>query len=201
MVLEEHLYLQIQYMQTWIDDISNCHMPQLSCIGPYRYRSHSVICFSVYIHVPSSSIHTKFIQCAPRMHLRALTQNRSKYNFISPSHSLPNEGEGYPFSKIPLSDIEPLLLAVFSQFLDVIIFSQTKTFRWNRFKDISFFKFDFTNSIDLSRVFRTRNKICWALRAHPLLALLQSPRIGAGGDMDFSVIFFGFLSDFFCICW
>ena len=152
MVLEEHLYLQIQYMQTWIDDISNCHMPQLSCIGPYHYRSHSLKCFSVYMfHLPST---IQFTHCAPRMHLRAHTQNRSKYNFISPSHSLPNEGEGYPFEKIPLSsDIEPLLLAVFSQFLGVIIFSQTKTFRWNRFEDISQYKFHFTISIDLSQVF------------------------------------------------
>ena len=43
----------------------------------------------------------------------ALTRvcTEQNYNSISPSHSLPNEGEEYPFEKIPLGDTLRLFVA------------------------------------------------------------------------------------------
>ena len=65
-------------------ELWNIQLPHATCIGPYRllpYIMPSPVC------------------------------TEQNYNSISPSHSLPNEGEEYPFEKIPLGDTLRLFVA------------------------------------------------------------------------------------------
>ena len=98
-------------------NLSNCHMPQLSCIGPNRPPSYKLC----HLQYSSQIVHSIFSMYGVRAiqpyglqfvsTVFASTQNRSKYKTISPSNSLLNEGEGYIPSLKFHPEISLLLLA------------------------------------------------------------------------------------------
>ena len=124
-------------------NLSNCHMPQPSCIDPNRPPSYKLRHLWHSSQILHSISYVRAIQPYGFQFISTAftsTQNRSKYDkTISPSNSLLNEGEGwisllknstlrYPFYYWPDATLLPLFLSN--------VFFNTKTSRCSRFQII-----------------------------------------------------------------
>ena len=180
-------------------NLSNCHMPQPSCIDPNRPPSyklrhlwhssqilHSISWFPMYalsshtdfssfqLHLPPHKIEASTARLSP-LQIPCSTRGRA----------------GYPFSKIPLWDLPSTIgqmLHCYGCFCQMY-FSTQKLLGVVDFKSsgqcwkILFWGFNFFASIDLCRVFLEIN-LLETLKPLPFLALLQSPRIGPSGRKE-----------------
>ena len=115
-------------------NVSNCHMPQLSCIGPLSEKLlHIPLCFSVYIYmiVLSSFSRTDFVApctclCAQRVHLRAHKIGAS--TTLSPlGIPCPTRGRDIPSQKFHSMWDTPSLGRILSLFLASFMISSSFT--------------------------------------------------------------------------
>ena len=116
-------------------NVSNCHMPQLSCIGPLSEKLlHIPLCFSVYIYIYDCAPHT--CQCAPRVHLRAHKIGAS--TTLSPlGIPCPTRGRDIPSQKFHSMWDTPSLGHILSLFLASFMMSSSFA-RQNLSDDIDF---------------------------------------------------------------